>query len=74
MARFKLLPTPPKTPPVTLLTAAFKRNKKRNNKYKETQPKRELRKKKMRIIGICILYNHKTEYNYTYRRRGKGSY
>ena len=36
MTKFKFLPTLPKTPPVTLLITAFKKNKERSNKYKET--------------------------------------
>ena len=36
MARFKLLPTSPETPPVILLIITFKKSKERNNKYKKT--------------------------------------
>ena len=32
------------------------------------------KKRKIPTIGICILYYHKTEYNYTYKRRSKGLY
>ena len=35
MARFKLLLTPPETPPVILLIIAFKGSKERNNKCEE---------------------------------------
>ena len=38
ITRFKLLPTPPKTPPATLLITAFKGNKERSDEYKKTQP------------------------------------
>ena len=36
MARFKLLLTPPKTPPVALWVITFKGNKERNNEYNKT--------------------------------------
>ena len=32
------------------------------------------KKKRVLIMGICILYYHETECNYICGRRGKGSY
>ena len=36
MARFELLLTPPKTPPVTLLITAFRGSKEKSDKCEET--------------------------------------